>query len=89
MQIQQWSNLLKTLNEALGSIRGEVSVAAQNLVRGLLIDTFNIIITPFDLFGEGREACLAEGFAEGLNKGQTINPNLHHTLSVSYQTQDA
>ena len=48
------SNLLKTLNEALGSIHGEVSVAAQNLVRGLLIDTFNIIITPFDLFGEGR-----------------------------------
>ena len=38
---------------------------------------------------EGREACLAEGLAEGLNKGQTINPNLHHTLSVSYQTQDA
>ena len=34
---------------------------------------------------EGREA----GLAEGLNKGQTINPNLHHTLSVSYQTQDA
>ena len=29
---------------------------------------------------EGREA----GLAEGLNKGQTINPNLHHTLSVSY-----
>ena len=54
MQIQQMSNLLKTLNEALGSIHGEVSVAAQNLVRGLLIDTFNIIITPFDLFGEGR-----------------------------------
>jgi len=27
----------------LGSIRGEVKVAAQNLVRGLLIDTFNII----------------------------------------------
>ena len=45
---------MKTLNEALGSIHGEVSVAAQNLVRGLLIDTFNIIITPFDLFGEGR-----------------------------------
>ena len=43
MQIQQRSNLLKTLNEALGSIRGEVKVAAQNLVRGLLIDTFNII----------------------------------------------
>ena len=38
----------------LGSIRGEVKVAAQNLVCGLLIDTFNIIITPFDLFGEGR-----------------------------------
>ena len=75
---------MKTLNEALGSIRGEVKVAAQNLVCGLLIDTFNIIITPFDLFGEGREA----GLAEGLNKGQTINPNLHHTLSVSYQTQD-
>jgi len=37
-----------------GSIRGEVKVAAQNLVCGLLIDTFNIIITPFDLFGEGR-----------------------------------
>ena len=55
----------------------------------LLNDTFNIIITPFDLFGEGREACLAEGLAEGLNKGQTINPNLHHTLSVSCQTQDA
>ena len=54
MQIQQRSNLLKTLNEALGSIRGEVRVAAQNLVCGLLIDTFNIIITPFDLFGEGR-----------------------------------
>ena len=34
---------------------------------------------------EGREA----GLAEGINKGQTINPNLHHTLSVSYQTQDA
>ena len=34
---------------------------------------------------EGREA----GLAEGLNKGQTINPNLHHTLSVSCQTQDA
>ena len=31
------SNLLKTLNEALGSKHGEVSVAAQNLVRGLLI----------------------------------------------------
>ena len=31
-----------------------MSVAAQNLVCGLLIDTFNIIITPFDLFGEGR-----------------------------------
>ena len=45
---------MKTLNEALGSIRGEVGVAAQNLVRGLLIDTFNIMITPFDLFGEGR-----------------------------------
>ena len=40
--------------EVLGSIRGEVKVAAQNLVCGLLIDTFNIIITPFDLFGEGR-----------------------------------
>ena len=38
----------------MGSIRGEVKVAAQNLVCGLLIDTFNIIITPFDLFGEGR-----------------------------------
>ena len=37
-----------------GSIRGEVKVAAQNLVCGLLIDTFNIMITPFDLFGEGR-----------------------------------
>ena len=37
MQIQQRSNLLKTLNEALGSIRGEVGVAAQNLARGLLI----------------------------------------------------
>ena len=37
MQIQQMSNLLKTLNEALGSIRGEVGVAAQNLARGLLI----------------------------------------------------
>ena len=60
-------------------------MAAQNLVHGLLIDTFNIIITPFDLFGEGREA----GLAEGLNKGQTINPNLHHTLSVPYQPQDA
>ena len=45
---------MKTLNEALGSIRGEVGVAAQNLVCGLLIDTFNIMITPFDLFGEGR-----------------------------------
>jgi len=42
------------LGEVLGSIRDEVSVAAQNLVCGLLIDTFNIIITPFDLFGEGR-----------------------------------
>ena len=42
------------MNEVLGSIRGEVKVAAQNLVCGLLIDTFNIIITPFDLFGEGR-----------------------------------
>ena len=31
-----------------------MKVAAQNLVCGLLIDTFNIIITPFDLFGEGR-----------------------------------
>ena len=38
---------------------------------------------------EGREAGLAEGLAEGLNKEQTINPNLHRTLSVSYQTQDA
>ena len=38
----------------MGSIRGEVKVAAQNLVCGLLIDTFNIIITPFDLFGEGK-----------------------------------
>ena len=57
------------MDEVLGSIRGEVKVAAQNLVCGLLIDTFNIIITPFDLFGEGREA----GLAEGLNKGQTIN----------------
>ena len=38
----------------MGSIRGEVKVAAQNLVCGLLIDTFNIMITPFDLFGEGR-----------------------------------
>ena len=37
MQIQQRSNLLKTLNEALGSIRREVRVAAQNLVCGLLI----------------------------------------------------
>ena len=42
------------VDEVLGSIRGEVKVAAQNLVCGLLIDTFNIIITPFDLFGEGR-----------------------------------
>ena len=42
------------MDEVLGSIRGEVKVAAQNLVCGLLIDTFNIIITPFDLFGEGR-----------------------------------
>ena len=160
-----------------------MKVAAQNLVCGLLIDTFNIIITPFDLFGEGRycytfharcdenpslvledgatriflntrgtnrnevseeliqfleymeqstlnvaipdtnrnlikihnhvrqvkaseeigvkfmqrweeEAMWKHegreaGLAEGLNKGQTINPNLHHTLSVSYQTQDA
>ena len=40
--------------EVFGSIRGEVFVAAQNLVCGLLIDTFNIMITPFDLFGEGR-----------------------------------
>ena len=38
----------------MGSKHGEVKVAAQNLVCGLLIDTFNIIITPFDLFGEGR-----------------------------------
>lgn len=38
----------------MGSIRGEVKVATQNLVCGLIIDTFNIIITPFDLFGEGR-----------------------------------
>ena len=37
-----------------GSKRDAVEMAAQNLVRGLLIDTFNIIITPFDLFGEGR-----------------------------------
>ena len=42
------------MGEALGSKHGEVKVAAQNLVCGLLIDTFNIIITPFDLFGEGR-----------------------------------
>ena len=55
----------------MGSIRGEVKVAAQNLVCGLLIDTFNIIITPFDLFGEGREAGLAEGRAEGLSAGLT------------------
>ena len=38
---------------------------------------------------EGWEAGLAAGLAEGLNKEQTINPNLHRTLSVSYQTQDA
>ena len=42
------------MDEVFGSKHGEVKVAAQNLVCGLLIDTFNIIITPFDLFGEGR-----------------------------------
>ena len=45
MYIQQRSNLLKTLNEAFGSIRGEVGVAAQNLARCTSqqkVDTFFI-----------------------------------------------
>ena len=41
---------MKTLNEALGSIRGEVSVTAQNLVRGLLICTSQQKVDTFFIF---------------------------------------
>lgn len=41
---------MKTLNEALGSIRGEVGVAAQNLVRGLLICTSQQKVDTFFIF---------------------------------------
>ena len=50
MQIQLRRNLLKTLNEALGSIRGEVRVAAQNLVRGVLICTSQQKVDTFFIF---------------------------------------
>ena len=41
---------MKTLNEALGSIRGEVGVAAQNLARGFLICTSQQKVDTFFIF---------------------------------------
>ncbi len=50
---------MKTLNEALGSIRGEVGVAAQNLARGLLIG---------EVFGSkhGEVSVAAQNLVRGL-----------------------